>query len=114
MDYVLDKLKQRPDSKAFLFVDACRAGAASSKDFVGDSERTGVIFFAAARSDQNSVEDPNFRHGVFTRHCWRLRGQGDADADHNNRSIHWNLKLHPQAGRYSTAGKRRSLVNRYR
>ena len=81
-----DKLKQRPDSKAFLFVDTCRAGAASSKDFVGDSERTGVIFFAAAKSDQNSVEDPNFRHGVFTQALLEgLRGQGDADADHNNK-----------------------------
>jgi len=45
-----------------------------------------VIFFAAAKSDQNSVEDPNFRHGVFTQALLEgLRGQGDADADHNNK-----------------------------
>ena len=75
-----EKLK-RPNSNAFLFVDTCHSGGAS-KDFVGDTNGTGVLFFSASKANQTSAEDPTFQHGVFTQALLEaLSGTADTNGD---------------------------------
>jgi WD40 repeat protein len=85
-----EKLK-RPNSNAFLFVDTCHAGKAS-KDFLGNPDATGVLFFSASTAEQTSAEDPTLKHGVFTQallealkgECYRQEDQTLVCPDENN------------------------------
>lgn len=85
-----EKLK-RPNSNAFLFVDTCHAGKAS-KDFLGNPDATGVLFFSASTAEQTSAEDPTFQNGVFTQalldalkgECYREEDQTLVCPDENN------------------------------
>lgn len=74
----MDALTQMRDTKPILFVDTCRAGAATGEGRPkGDqgliqalrdlkNKYQGVVFFAASSSDELSLEIDRLQHGAFT------------------------------------------------
>lgn len=86
---LLDGLTQVPGTKPILFVDTCRAGAATGVRTKGDEglvqalkdlkhNYKGVVFFAASSRDEKSVEVDSLQHGAFTYVLLEgLRGKAD-------------------------------------
>ncbi|NUQ63640.1 MAG: caspase family protein [Pirellulales bacterium] len=76
-------------ARQVLFLsDCCHAGAfgerAASQDELADSlvKDAGVMVFASSRGNEKSLEDPDWRHGAFTRALLDgLDGQADLIAD---------------------------------
>jgi WD40 repeat protein len=50
-----------------LFVDTCRAGAATPKEFMNFDTINGLVFFGASGSNQKANENAEWGHGAFTR-----------------------------------------------
>jgi len=82
---LVDGLTRVPGTKPILFVDTCRAGAATG-GVQGLTQalkelrinHPGVFFFAASSSDENSLEIDSLQHGAFTYFLLEgLRGEAD-------------------------------------
>ena len=91
---LMDGLTRVSGTKPILFVDTCRAGAATGgaqgltqalKEL--RNNHPGAVFFAASSSDENSVEIDSLQHGAFT--YFLLEGlQGEADKMLTDRVIY--------------------------
>ncbi len=70
-DLILTRLLERGVNSGhgpiLLFVDTCRAGAASPKDFMAKHAANGLLFFGASGSDEKANENPDWENGAFTK-----------------------------------------------
>src|SRR5262245_997732 len=98
---LMDALSAAPRTKRILFVDTCRAGAATGGarakgdegllEALKDLQQSyqGVVFFAASANNELSVEKDELNHGLFTYAL--LEGlKGNADVMKPDRIIYIN------------------------
>jgi len=87
MSWVYELLDRCPAKSKVVLVDACHSGATKGKSF---SQQTlvggdGVYGLFSCKSNQESWEDPNLQHGVFTYYLINaLRGEADLRENNGN------------------------------
>jgi Caspase domain len=87
MSWVYEQLDRCPAKSKVVMVDACHSGATKGKSF---SQQTlvggdGVYGLFSCKSNQESWEDPNLQHGVFTYYLINaLRGEADLRENNGN------------------------------
>jgi tetratricopeptide (TPR) repeat protein len=91
MSWVYGLLDQCPAKSKVVLVDACHSGATKGKSFSQQSlvGGDGVYGLFSCKSNQESWEDPNLQHGVFTYYLVNaLRGEADLRENNGNGDQH--------------------------